>query len=255
MVVLTGTRHDLLPRALLNAQGSIFTPLSALSSSPLQLVQFFSIVVQKSWLIRQLDVNNEFLHEHLKKEVFIRQPPGFEHPNFPNHICKLRKAIYGQQQASRAWYKEFEMFLVKLGFTNSHSDTSLFIQHCHSFTIYFLVYVDDIIITGSNLSVVTKVIQKPSAQFSLKDLGPLNYFLGVEVQQEVDGILLSQCKYIKDLLCDTNMHNCNGISTPMTSSCALQVDVSATPIDESAYRRILGKLQYLSFTRPILVSL
>ena len=111
----------------------------------------------KSWPLLQLDVNNAFLQGSLSDEVFMDQPPGFTHTDLPNHVCQLRKAIYGLRQAPRAWYQELRNFLISEGFTNSHSDTSLFMLYSPTSVLYLLVYVDDII-TGSSVAHVDAFI-------------------------------------------------------------------------------------------------
>ena len=122
----------------------------------------------------------------------MAQPPGVIDADKPTHVCKLHKAIYGLKQAPRAWYHELCQFLVDSGFKNSHSDTSLFILHTGTNLLYLLVYVDDIIITGNSNDLVSQVVECLAQHFSLKDLGPLSYFLGVEVVPYCHGLLLSQ---------------------------------------------------------------
>lgn len=98
-----------------------------------------------------MDVNNALLHGTLTEEVYISQPTGFVHPNFP-HVCKMHKALYGLKQAPRAWYNELKSFLVAYGFFNSRFEPFLFIYKQGFVTAYFLVYVDDLLLTGNNSS-------------------------------------------------------------------------------------------------------
>ena len=133
-----------------------------------------SLATTKGWQLRQLDVNNAFLQGSLSEDVFMQQPPGFTHPQYPQHVCKLRKAIYGFRQAPRAWYTELSSFLTFVGLLNSKSDTLLFLRHHHGNTMYILVYVDDIIVTGNNPISIQAFIKLLAARFSLKDLGPLS---------------------------------------------------------------------------------
>lgn len=100
--------------------------------------------------LRQLDVKNAFLHEDLKEEVYMQQPMGFVDPNFPDHVCLLQKSLYGLKQAPHAWNEKFTTFLPAIGFTFSHSDPSLFVKHTESGMVCLLLYVDDIVITGSD---------------------------------------------------------------------------------------------------------
>ena len=122
----------------------------------------------------------------------MAQPPGVIDADKPTHVCKLHKAIYGLKQAHWAWYHELRQFLVDSGFKNSLSNTSLFILHVGTNLLYLLVYVDDIIIIGNSNDLVSQVVEYLAQRFSLKDLGPLSYFLGVEVVPHCHGLLLSQ---------------------------------------------------------------
>ena len=114
---------------------------------PITVWLVLSLALQHDWPLRQLDVNNAFLHDTLTEEVYMQQPPGFTHPDKPHHVCRLRKSIYGLKQAPRAWYQTLRKFLCSYGFVNSKSDSSLFIMQSHGTILYILVYVDDIIVT------------------------------------------------------------------------------------------------------------
>ncbi|KAK0579728.1 hypothetical protein LWI29_030590 [Acer saccharum] len=209
-----------------------------------------SIATSHGWPLRQLDVNNAFLQGRLTEEVYMAQPPGFIDSDHPTHVCKLNKAIYGLKQAPRAWYHELRQFLIGSGFKNSYADTSLFILQSGDTLLYLLIYVDDIILTGNSATQVGHFVDALARKFSLKDLGPLSYFLGVEVVPHQHGILLSQRRYIMDLLTRTKMAGAKPVQTPLPTSPPLSLH-SGTPLsDPTAYRTVVGSLQYLSLTRP-----
>lgn len=176
-----------------------------------------SLAISQGWSLRQLDVNNAFLQGTLTETVYMTQPPGYVDSHNPNHVCKLTKAIYGLKQAPRAWYIELKTFLLSYGFSNSISDPSLFIYQHGSQCFYLLVYVDDIIITGPSPAHLNTFISTLASRFSLKDLGSLSFFLGVEVIPNAHGLFLNQTKYISDLLHRYNMDTCNPVSTPMAT--------------------------------------
>ena len=188
-----------------------------------------TLAATNNWPLRQLDVNNAFLQGSLSDKVFMEQTPGFAQSNLPNHVCRLHKAIYGLRQAPRAWYHELRKFLISEGFTNSHSDTSLFMLHSPSTVLYLLVYVDDIIITGSSAAHVSAFITALARRFSLKDLGNLSYFLGVEAHSTATGLFLSQRKYIKDLLHRVNMTDAKPVSTPLATTDVLKLFDGSPP--------------------------
>jgi len=154
------------------------------------------------------------------------------------------------QTSPRAWYNSLHEHLLKMGFVRTKSDTSLFVWKHMAVSICVLVYVHDIIITGNHPKVIKFFISSLAARFSLKDLGYLNYFLGVDVKHIPDGLILSQSKYILDILSELDMENCKGVSTPMCSTVPLRVADGSPHIDATRYRRTIGKLQYLSLTRP-----
>lgn len=200
--------------------------------------------------MRQIDVNTAFLQGRLEDEVFMAQPPGFTDPNHPNHVCRLRKAIYGLKQAPKAWYSELKNFLVHSGFKNSLSDTSLFILKHNGKFVYVLVYVDDILVTGSDNNLVQQVIAALSNRFSIKDMGNLSYFLGIETIRTPQGLHLRQQKYITDLLVKANMLHAKPVATPLPTHPKLSLNSGSPLPDPREYRQLVGSLQYLALTHP-----
>jgi hypothetical protein len=164
-----------------------------------------------------------FLHVVLEEDVYMKQHPGFEDPSKPNYHCKLDKALYGLKQASRAWYSHLSSKLQAFGFIASKAYISLFIYKKGSLIIYLLVYEDDIIITSSSPAAIDALLADLRSDFALKDLWSLNYFLGIQVTRLSDGILLSQEKYVIDLLCWVGMISCKPVSTPMSATGKLLV--------------------------------
>ena len=124
-----------------------------------------SIALSKKWYVRQIDVQNAFLHGELSEDVYMAQPPWFTHPQYPNH-SKLHKALYGLKQVSRAWFSHLTTWLLQFGFISSQSDPSLYILHHLRFTMYFLIYVD-IIITNSNTSTIDELLGLLRAEFAI----------------------------------------------------------------------------------------
>ncbi|XP_019090121.1 PREDICTED: uncharacterized protein LOC109128365 [Camelina sativa] len=222
-----------------------FSPV--IKSTTVRMV--LEVAVKKNWQIHQVDINNAFLQGTLKEEVYITQPSGFVDKDRLHYVCRLNKALYGLKQATRAWYQELKTFLLQAGFRNSLADTSLFIYHKGSDFIYVLVYVDDIIIAGAP-SLVQAFNLALANRFSLKDLGPLSYFLGIEATRSSKGLHLMQRKYITDLLIKTRMLDAKPVTTPMVSSPKLTLESGTTLTDAKEYRAVIGSLQYLSFTRP-----
>jgi histone deacetylase 1/2 len=182
----------------------------------------------------------------------MRQPPGFEDESKPHHICKLDKALYGLKQAPRAWYARLSTKLCDLGFKASNSDTSLFIYSKNGVTIFMLIYVDDIIVTSSSQEAVTTLLKDLRSDSALKDLGELNFFLGIEVAPVQGGILLKQEKYAGDIVTRVGMTRSKVSPTPLATTEKLSSEGGTvlSPEDAIRYRSIVGALQYITLTRP-----
>ncbi|KAH9762091.1 retrovirus-related pol polyprotein from transposon RE1 [Citrus sinensis] len=184
-------------------------------------------------------------------KVYMQQPEGFIDSSRPNYVCKLHKALYGLKQAPRAWFDRLKLVLTtQWGFRNSISDTSLFFKRTQGHLRLVLVYVDDIIITGSSPQLVQHTIINFQSAFALKDLGALNYFLGVQVLYNKSGIHLSQSKYITDLLAKVHKQDSTPCSTPMLSRVAFTKADGEPFSDVTLYRSTIGALQYATLTRP-----
>jgi histone deacetylase 1/2 len=158
---------------------------------PTTIRLLLSLAVTRGWSLRQLDVQNAFLHGVLEEEVYMRQPPGFVDPDHPHHLCRLVKALYGLKQAPRAWHARLGTVLRAHGFVSSTADTSLFLLQRPEVTMYILVYVDDIILISSSVSTADRLVSALGVDFAVKDLGKLHYFLGIEVTYSYSGLTLS----------------------------------------------------------------
>lgn len=217
---------------------------------PITIRLILTLTLSWNWTFQQLDVNNAFLNGILDEEVYMQRPPGFEGSD-SFLVYKLHKALYGLKQAPRQWFERLKSGLLNLGIQDSKCDPSLFIYNKSNAVVYLLVYVDDIIITGSCNALIHSLIQQLHASFALKQLGKLDYFLGIEVHFQPSGsVLLTQSKYIRDLLVKTNMAEAKPLPSTMISSGKLSKTGSDPLADPSMYRSVVGPLQYATITRP-----
>ncbi|MCH82300.1 retrovirus-related Pol polyprotein from transposon TNT 1-94 [Trifolium medium] len=177
-----------------------------------------TLALTHHWSIQLLDINNAFLNGYLDDEVYVDQPPGFTNGN-SSLVCKLNKALYGLKQAPRQWFVRPKHTLISFKFVISKCHSSLFTYSSNGCIVYILVYVDDIIITSNSSSLITSITNKLNSAFALKQLGNLDYFLGIEVKPQPNGcLLLSQGKHIRDLLNKVNMIGASPVHTHMVST-------------------------------------
>nr|KYP60517.1 Retrovirus-related Pol polyprotein from transposon TNT 1-94 [Cajanus cajan] len=170
-----------------------------------------AIATGKQWNLHQLDVNNAFLHGDLKEEVYMIIPLGFKSTK-PNQVCKLTKTLYGLKQVSCQWDHKLTFAFLEMGYQQSNFDYSLFVKFVDSHITVLLVYVDDLVLAGDDLNVVKSIMD---AKFKIKDLGPLRFFLSLEVVRSSKGIFLTQRKYALELLDDVGLLECKPVTSPM----------------------------------------
>ena len=155
-------------------------------------------------------------------------------------MCKLLKSIYGLKQAPRAWFESFTSQLLQLGFIASTPDSSLFIYTHHQVVAYLLLYVDDIVLTSNTPSYLDQLIAQLSTVFDLKDLGPLHYFLGLQVTRSSSGLYLNQAKYATDLLKKHNMLDSKPAKSPSCPNTRLSLHKGDALPDPHGYRSLVG---------------
>ncbi|RVW92497.1 Retrovirus-related Pol polyprotein from transposon RE1 [Vitis vinifera] len=227
--------------------GDTFSPVAKIASVRLLL----SMAAMCSWPLYQLDIKNVFLHGDLVEKVYMEQPPGFVAQGESGLVCRLRRSLYGFKQSPRAWFGRFSSVVQEFGMLRSTADHSVFYHHNSlGQCIYLVVYVDDIVITGSDQDGIQKLKQHLFTHFQTKDLGKLKYFLGIEIAQSNFGVVLSQRKYALDILEETDMLDCKPIDTPMDPNVKLVPGQGEPLRDPGRYRRLVGKLNYLTITRP-----
>lgn len=146
-----------------------FAPVAKLTT----VRTIFAIASQQHWAILQMDVKNAFLHGDLAETVYMKIPPGLE---YSNSVCRLRRSLYGLKQAPRAWFAKFHSTLQSGGFRQSNYDSSLFLRRSSTGITILLVYVDDILITGSDRSGILSLQTLLCTSFHMKDLGTVSYF-------------------------------------------------------------------------------
>ncbi|GJR79609.1 ribonuclease H-like domain-containing protein [Tanacetum coccineum] len=175
-----------------------------------------SLATSRHWHVHQLDFKNAFLHGQLSEIVYMHQLLGFRDPQHPDHVCLLQKFLYGLKQAPRVWFQWFSSYATIVGFTHSCCDSSLFLLH---------------------------------QEFSMTDLGSLNYILGISISRDDTCMFLHERQYALEVLKRVGMLNCYPCRTPIDIKHKLGVD-GVNVSDPTLHRSPAGDLQYLTFTRP-----
>ncbi|GKC31171.1 ribonuclease H-like domain-containing protein [Tanacetum coccineum] len=150
-----------------------------------------SLALTRNWPVHQLDVKNAFLNGDLFETVYMYQLPGFVDSCSPHHVCLLHRSLYGLKQIPRAWFQRFTGYALRVGFTSSRCNSSLFIYQHGTEVAYLLIYVDDIVLTTSSTSLLQHIISSLHKEFDMTDLEALNYFLGILVARDARGMFLS----------------------------------------------------------------
>ena len=210
-----------------------------------------SIAANRDWPLQQFDVKNAFLNGDLEEEVYMELPLGVKiGSSCKDEVCKLKKSLYGLKQSPKAWFGKFSTTMKEFGYKQSNSDHTLFIKHKEGKVTALIVYVDDMVLTGDDPCKMKALQEYLATKFEMKDLRQLKYFLGIEVARSKHGVFLSQRKYVLDLLTKTKMLGCKPVETPMEMNHKLGILPDQAPTDKGRYQRLVGRLIYLTHTRP-----
>ncbi|GJS49989.1 putative ribonuclease H-like domain-containing protein [Tanacetum coccineum] len=224
----------------------VFAPVARIEAIRL----FLAYALFKDFMVYQMDVKSAFLYDKIEEEVYVCQPPGFEDPDFPDRVYKVEKALYGLHQAPRAWYETLSTYLLDNEFQRGKIDKTLFIKRVKCDILLVQVYVDDIIFGSTKKSLCTEFEKMMHKKFQMSSIGELTFFLGLQVKQKNDGIIISQDKYVTEILKKFDFTDIKTASTPMETQKPLLKDEYGKEVDVNLYRSMIGSLMYLTFSRP-----
>ncbi|GKD27129.1 retrovirus-related pol polyprotein from transposon TNT 1-94 [Tanacetum coccineum] len=208
-----------------------FAPVARLKA----VRMFIAFAAHRNITIFQMDVKTAFLYGPLKEEVYVSQPKGFIDPEFPNHVCRLKKALYGLKLAPRAWYEKLSSFLIAHRFNKGIIDPTLFTRRHGGDILLVQVYVDDIIFGSTNPDFSKRFANLMKNNFEMSMMGKLKFFLGLQVHQSPRGIFISQSQYEIELLKKHGLDECVSMSTLMATE-RLDADLQGSPTDQTNYR-------------------
>ena len=209
----------------------------------------------KNYFVKHFDIKTAFLNGELEEVVYMQQPEGFR--NNDNLVCKLSKSIYGLKQAARCWNIKLTQILRENDFEESLADNCLFIKKSNNIIVYVLIYVDDIVVSSNDEVEIQKFYKILSNHFSVKNLGNISNYLGIEVNRDEDGIFyICQKEYITTLLNRFSLNDSKISNIPMDTGYYRNDLKSKTVLeDNNLYRKAIGSLLYLCLnSRPDITS-
>ncbi|KAL0312877.1 UNVERIFIED_CONTAM: Retrovirus-related Pol polyprotein from transposon TNT 1-94 [Sesamum radiatum] len=202
-------------------------------------------------VIHQMDVKTAFLNGDLDEEVYMKQPEGFIMPGNEHKVCKLVKSLYGLKQAPKQWHQKFDEVVLSSGYRLNQSDKCVYSKFDNSGNgVIICLYVDDMLIFGTNQHQVDLTKDFLSSRFSMKDMGEADVILGIRIIRENKGISISQSHYIEKVLKKFNCFDCTPVSTPIDPSVKLMPNTGKA-VSQLEYSKVIGCLMYaMTSTRP-----
>ncbi|TPX48626.1 DNA-directed DNA polymerase [Chytriomyces confervae] len=203
------------------------------------------------WSTRMLDISSAYLYGDLEDPVYMKQPPG--HDDGSGRVYKLKKGLYGLKQAGRIWYIKLVTHLKSRGYVQSNADPCVFYKTLGTERVFLAIYVDDICFFGHQ-RMINAAFNDIKSAFKVRDLGPIKYTIGIQVEHMPSGIFIHQSKYIKEILARFSKYfTPYPISVPLPTSfkSAPSTETSALMPDPKLYLEAIGCLNYAAInTRP-----
>jgi hypothetical protein len=227
-----------------------FSPTARMTS----IRMLMQLAVQHDLIVHQMDVKTAYLNAPIDHEIYIEQPEGFEVKSKENLqiVCKLNKSLYGLKQSGRNWHNLLHDYLVDQKFVQSLSDSCVYTRFNENSKVIIITWVDDMIIAASDKQVLCEIKDSLSQRFKMKDLGKLEWFLGMMFKCEKGFIEIDQRKYIEKVLTKFKIDDCQPKSTPCDPDVTGIKEGDSTELaDPKLYREIVGSLIYImTGTRP-----
>jgi hypothetical protein len=197
--------------------------------------------------IHQMDVKTTFLNGELEEDIYMDQSQGFVQDGKEHLVCKLKKSLYALKQSPRAWYQRIDMFFTHEGFFRSQADHSLYVKKMGEYLLIVIIYVDDLNILASNVSILKWLKSRLEDEFEMSDLGELHSCLGMDFERDRANrtITMSQSKFIEEVLMRFNIEECKPIGT------LLDVNSKLLKLMEEEFQGIEEEMQNIPYKAAV----
>ena len=223
-----------------------YSPVTRITS----IRMLIAIAALRNLEIHQMDVKTAFLNGDLEEEIYMKQPEGLVVPGQEHKVCRLVKSLYGLKQAPKQWHEKFDNVMMSNGFSINECDKCIYFKNTPHGYVLLGLYVDDMLIIGSNKDMVSQTKNMLSSKFEMKDMGLADVILGIKIFRNSEGIILSQTHYAEKILERFKSYSKGKAKTPVDPRFHLTKH-SGEAVLQSEYARVIGSLMYLTnCTRP-----
>ena len=223
-----------------------YSPVTRISS----IRMLISIAAIHNLETHQMDVKTDFLNGDLDEEIYMEQLKGFIVPGQEKKVCQLVKSLYGLNQAPMQWHEKFDNVMMTNGFKINECDKCVYVKNTQHGFVIICLYVDDILIMGSNNEVIKTTKEMFNNKFDMKDLGVADVILGIKISKISDGLILSQSHYIEKILKKFKQND----SSPMRTHVYVNLHLSKNNgkcLSQQEYAQAIGSMMYvMNCTRP-----
>ncbi|KAD6118818.1 hypothetical protein E3N88_10089 [Mikania micrantha] len=223
-----------------------YSPVTRITSIRMVL----AIAALRNLEVHQMDVKTAFLNGDLEEEIYMEQPVGFLAPGQAGKVCKLVKSLYGLKQAPKQWHQKFDQVMLNNGFKINECDKCVYVKNTTRGYVILCLYVDDMLIVGSDDKMIKSTKDMLKARFDMKDMGLADVILGVKINRTQNGLVLSQSHYVDKILEKFKPGDTSVAQTPIDTTQHLSKN-RGEGVAQLEYSRIIGSLMYLmTCTRP-----
>ena len=194
--------------------------------------------------IHQMDVKTAFLNGDLDEEIYMEQPEGFIVPGQEKKVCILVKSLYGLKQAPKQCHEKFDCAVISEGFKINECDKCIYMKNTNKGYVIICLYVDDMLIIGSNIEIIKTTKKMLNSKFDMKDMGVADVILGIKIFKTSEGYTLSQSHYVEKIMSKFGKHDDRPAMTPIDPNLHLFKN-TGKGVSQLEYSQIIGSLMYL----------